>query len=591
MDLAARLMMVAGLLLAAAVLSSRLSIRAGIPLILLFILIGFVAGPEGPFRVPQLDPVLASGVALTFMALILFDGGLTTPVEDIRRVAGPATALATVGVLVTAGVVAATAVYLLDFSWTQGMLLGSIVGSTDAAAVFAVQRGRGVLLPSRLRKTLEVETGLNDPIAVFLAIAFIGMLQQNGNHPSWWGVGFVFLRQIGVGMLVGLLVGWGTARAMRLVHLDVAGLYLALTTGAALLAFGAAHVLGGSAFASVFVAGVVVGSARVPMDRGIRRFHDGTSWIAQVSVFVLVGAIATPSHLVRSIGPGLIIAGVLVFLARPLAVLVSATPFRFNWREQVVLSFGGFRGAFPVIVATLPLAAGVPQAETMFHLVFFVVLLSVLVQGTLFVPLARRLGLTQPAVSEPPVSLELTALRETGQELLGYRVEAGSPAEGRPVRELPLPRDALVLLLVRGVEVIAPRGSTVLQARDQVYVLYEVSQGPLVGRLFRTSRPDTASLAGRREFSFDAQLATVGDLQEFYGVSLDRSADVPLASWLLDHLPRQVEPGQRLRVQGLDLLVLSVRDGQPHMVALDLGTGMMPAAPPPPVPPAPAPER
>lgn len=578
MDLAARLMMVAGLLLAAAVLSSRLSIRAGIPLILLFILIGFVAGPEGPFRVPQLDPVLASGVALTFLALILFDGGLTTPVEDIRRVAGPATSLATIGVLVTAVVVAATAVYLLDFSWTQGMLLGSIVGSTDAAAVFAVQRGRGVLLPPRLRKTLEVETGLNDPIAVFLAVAFIGILQQSSPEPTWWGVGLVFLRQIALGVAVGFVVGWSTARAMRHIHLDVAGLYLALTTGAALLAFGGAHVLGGSAFASVFVAGVVVGSARVPMDRGMRRFHDGTSWIAQVSVFVLIGAIATPSHLIRSAVPGLIVATVLVFLARPLAVLLALAPFRFSWQEQVVVAFGGFRGAFPVIVATLPLAAGVPQAETTFHLVFFVVLLSVLVQGTLFIPLARRLGLTQPAAGDPPVSLELTALRETGQELLGYRVETGSPAEGRPIRELPLPRDVLVLLVVRDTEVIPPRGSTVLQARDQAYVLYEVSQGPVIGRLFRTSRPDTAALAGRREFSFDAQLATVGDLEEFYGVSLGRSANLPLSTWLMDHLPRTVEPGQRFRHQGLDLLVLSVRDGQPHMVALDLGTGMMPTA-------------
>jgi cell volume regulation protein A len=577
MDRAAYLMLVTGALLIAGVLSSRLSARSGVPLILLFVAVGLLAGEEGPLGIQLNDAALVSAISIGLLALILYDGGLGTPVRQIRRVAGPAIMLATGGVVISAVVTGAAAVLLLGFSWPEGLLLGSILGSTDAAAVFSSFRGRGVTLPDRLRATLEVESGLNDPIAIFLVLTLTTMI-AGGIAPPWWQIGTNLVREMSIGVALGGGVGWLASYTMRRLHLDVAGLYLVFSLATGLLAFGAADVLHGSGIIAVYIAGVMVGHSRLPFERGLRRFHDGIAWIAQVGVFVLLGLLAFPSHLVAAAPNGLAIAGVLVFVARPVSVLLMTAPFRYDWKDRLVIACGGLRGAVPVILATIPLAAGLPGASTIFNVTFFAVLVSVLLQSTVIVPLARRLGKLEPENPESAISLELTALRETGQELLGYQVEAGSPAAGKPIRTLPLPADSLIVLVVRGKEVIPPRGSTTLTERDQVYVLSGVPYHTVVAELFSAALQDDAALSGVHEFSMDARLATVGDVEEFYGLELGRAKDEPLAEFLDRTMEFPAVPGGQVPLGGrnskVNLVILSTRNGKPHQVALDVTTEM-----------------
>ena len=570
---AATLMLITGALLIAGVLSSRLSARSGVPLIVLFVAVGLLAGEEGPLGIPLNDAALTSAVSIGLLALILFDGGLGTPVRQIRRVAGPAMLLATGGVLISAAVTGAAAVLLLGFSWQEGLLLGSILGSTDAAAVFATFRGRGATLPVRLRATLEVESGLNDPIAIFMVVTLTAIL-AGGDAPPWWSIGTSFIQQMVIGVVVGAGLGWLSSWVMRRLHLDVAGLYLVFSLATGLLAFGGADVLGGSGFIAVYAAGVMVGHSRLPFERGIKRFHDGIAWIAQVGVFVLLGLLAFPSQLVAAAPNGLAIAAVLVLAARPVSVWLMTAPFRYDWRDRLVIACGGLRGAVPVILATIPLAAGLPGASTIFNVTFFAVLVSVVVQSTIMAPLARRLGRLEPENPESSISLELTALRETGQELLGYRVEPGSPATGKFVRQLPLPADSLIMLVVRGKDVIPPRGSTVLQEGDQVYVLSGVPYHQVVAELFAAGQPDEAALSGTHEFSLDARLATVGDVEDFYGVELGREKDESLAEYLDRTMEMPVAPGAHVplgRDSKVDLVILSTRNGKPHQVAVEIG--------------------
>jgi cell volume regulation protein A len=338
-------------------------------------------------------------------------------------------------------------------------------------------------------------------------------------------------------------------------------------------------VLHGSGFIAVYAAGVLIGHARLPFESGLRRFHDGIAWIAQVGVFVLLGLLAFPSRLIAAAPMGLGIALVLVFVARPLSVWVATLFFRYDWRDRLVITLGGLRGAVPVVLATIPLAAGLPGAGTVFDITFFAVILSVLVQSTLLDPVARRLGRLEAGGSDSSVSLELTALRETGQELLGYRVEDGSLAAGQPVRQLALPADSLVVLVVRNKEVISPRGSTSLELNDQVYVLSSVAYQKVVAELFRHRTPDEAVLAEAREheFALDARVATLGDLEDFYGLELGSGRDEPLAEWLDRTMHMTARPGLRVPVgdgTGVNLVILSVQNGRPHKVAVEIAHGL-----------------
>ncbi len=393
------LLLVGGILLVASIAASKLATRFGIPVLVLFLLVGMLAGSEGLGGIPFEDYHLANALGTIALVIILFDGGLRTPPESLRSALWPALSLATVGVVVTAAVVGFVAVALLHVRLLEGLLLGSIVGSTDAAAVFSVLRQRGVSLRPRLSGTLEIESGINDPMAVFLTLGLLAVLE--GERTLGVGLVWLFVREMAVGGAIGIAVGYGTGALLNRINLGTAGLYPVLAGGSALLTYGLAASLGGSGFLAVYLAGIVLGSRRVVYQRGIFLFHDGFAWLCQIAMFIMLGLLCFPSRLGQVAGQGLLITGVLIFLARPLAVALALFPFRFSVRELAFVSWVGLRGAVPIILATFPPMLGFPRGEVLFDVVFFVVLVSALVQGWALPFVAGWLGVQ---VQPSPVS-------------------------------------------------------------------------------------------------------------------------------------------------------------------------------------------
>jgi cell volume regulation protein A len=455
-----------GALLAVAALISPLSQRLGVPALLVVLLVGMAAGSEGPGGIPFADYHLAFRLGSIALVLILFDGGLGTPPGTFRRVLGRATLLATVGVCLTAALAAGIAV-CLGLPAPLAVLVGAVVSSTDAAAVFAVLRGSHVRLRDRTGATLEVESGLNDPMAMLLTIAATEVVlgtEALGAHL----VGSLVV-QLGVGALGGVLFGLAGRAVLPRVRLPAAGLYPVLTVAVAFAAFGVPTAVGGSGFLAVYLAAMILGAGRLPYRAGIRRVHDALAWLAQLSMFLLLGLLVFPSRLRPLAGAGLSLGLGLAFVARPLAVLTTLLPFAAERRERAFVAWVGLRGAVPIVLATYPVLRGVPQAETLFHLVFFVVLVNSLLPGTAVGWLATRWGLAEPA-PPPPASVELVSLRDYPGDFVWYAVERASAVAGALVDELPLPAGSVLTLVLRGDRVIAPRGGTRLEDGDHVCV-------------------------------------------------------------------------------------------------------------------------
>jgi cell volume regulation protein A len=401
------LLFTAAVLMIGSVVGGSISTRLGVPALIAFLGLGMVAGSDGAGGIPFEDYGLAKGVGVTALVLILFSGGLSTSWRSVRSVLGPALMLSTVGVVISTGVVAATARGLLGFSWTEGILLGAIVASTDAAAVFAALSAGDLALSEDTRVLLEVESGANDPIAAFVVVACIAVLK--GGHASLAALAPEFALQMLFGLGVGLAVGLGFVRLFSHRGLRRADLGVALGSGAAFLAYSAAALLGGSGFLAVYVAGIVVASRRFADKLVVTRFHEGLAWIAQVVMFLTLGLLVFPSSLPGVAVPGLVSTAVLIFLARPAAVFACLALFsRFDWRTRLFISWCGLRGAAPIVLATFPMLAGVPRAKTLFDVVFFVVLASSLVQGPLLARLARwlRLDGASPPRAGPRPSLD-----------------------------------------------------------------------------------------------------------------------------------------------------------------------------------------
>jgi cell volume regulation protein A len=509
-------MLLAGVLLLLGIASSKFSARLGVPVLVLFLSVGMLAGSEGLGRIPFEDYALANSIGSVALALILFDGGLRTPLQAVRRVWQPALALSTVGVLLTSLITGLAAARVLGLPLLQGLLVGSIVGSTDAAAVFSVLRSSGLRLPERLTATLEVESGANDPMAIFLTLGLVGLITGSADSPL--ALLWLFLGQFGVGTLAGLLVGRLATWAVNRVNLDTPGLYPLLALAFALVAFGAAAVLGGSGFLAVYIAGIVLGSSSIVFRRGIFSFHDAIAWLAQIVLFVMLGLLSFPSRLLAVAWEGLLIALVLILVARPLAVWASVWPFRFRRRELTFLSWVGLKGAVPITLATFPLLAGVPKSGQIFNAVFFVVLLSALSQGWSLPLVARWLHIGRPAEPSPAVSVEIHALRQVDGEIVDYTVQPGSLVAGLQLRELALPDGVLVSLIVRGQEVVMPRGSSTLLPGDHVFVALRTALEPLIDRLFDPD-PEPAVLPAGLRLSFHAA-TTVEQLHRFLGLPL-----------------------------------------------------------------------
>jgi cell volume regulation protein A len=471
----------AGLLLALAVLATRTSGRLGVPAALLFLLLGMAAGAEGVGGIAFSDYRIAFRAGTAALALILFDGGLNTPVQTLRAASGPAILLATFGVAGTAAVTAAGA-WALGFPLPIAALLGAVVSSTDAAAVYSVHRGTGMQLKRRVALVLEAESGMNDPVAVILTLGFTRALAA-GVRPGW-----ELVLEAAVQLVVGLAGGVGIGLAGRLllsrVRLAAGGLYPVLTLGIALLAFGAPTLVEGSGFLAVYVAGVVLGNGSVPYLPGIRRVHDAMAWFAQVAMFLLLGLLALPSRIGAVAGPGLAIALLVAVIARPLVVAACLVPLRIPLREIVFIGWGGLRGAVPIVLATFPVLEGVPGAGRLFDLVFFVVVVSTALQGPTLRGLARRLGLEIRAPPSPRAVLEITSTQRLSGEVLSFYVEPASAVAGMRIADLPFPEGASAMLVVRGRELLAARGGTVLRPGDHVSVFAPAEDVAFVQLLF-----------------------------------------------------------------------------------------------------------
>jgi cell volume regulation protein A len=460
-------MLIAGALLAVGLAASLAAPRLRVPGLVLFLGIGMIMGSDVLGWINFTDYKLARAIGIVALALILFEGGLASGFEEIRPVLGTAVSLATLGTLVTALVGGFAAAALFDFSTLDGLLVGSIIASTDGAAIFAVLRGS--TLRRRLARTLEGEAGLNDPVAVLLVIGFMNWIQQPG-----YGVPdmlLLFVRELGIGLVIGMAVGWLAVRGLQRTRLASTGLYPVASLAAAALAYGVADAAHGSGFLAVYLTGLWLGSSSIPAKRTITAFHDGLAWLAQLTMFLTLGLLVFPSRLGEVAVEGTVLAIVVAVVARPLGVALATVFSGYTAPERLILGWAGLRGAVPVVLATFPVISGIPDSARFFNDVFFAVLLSTLLQGTTFEPLARLLKVTSAVAALPRPLAETGTIRGLGAEVAEYPVGPTDAIVGMRVRELGMPRDALLNVIVRGDQAIPPRGSTRIEAGDRLHVL------------------------------------------------------------------------------------------------------------------------
>jgi cell volume regulation protein A len=463
----AALLTAIGILLVLAGIASPISNRLGVPVLVVFLGLGMLAGSEGLGGIHFDDYGLAFRLGTIALVLILFDGALNTSPSVLRRAALPAGLLATVAVVATAGLVALIGV-ALGLSPTMAMLVGAVVSSTDAAATFTVLRSSGVKLRESTAATLEVESGLNDPMAILLTMIATDLAL--GKTLGAGEVTLLFVQQFGVGGVVGAGSGLLARLLLRSVQLPAAGLYPVLTVAVAFLSFGIASLFGGSGFVAVYTTGLVLAAGPLPYGAGVRRVHDALAWLSQIMMFTLLGLLVFPSRLAPAIGVGLALALFLAFVARPLAVGLLLALLRVPRNENAFISWVGLRGAVPIILGAYPVVSGFAAGDELFHLVFFVVLATSFVPGATVAFAARRLGLADPTPPPAAATIELVSLRELPGDFVWYHVSPASAVADTHVRDLPLPDGCLVTMIVRDRDVVVPRGSTPLLPGDQVCV-------------------------------------------------------------------------------------------------------------------------
>ena len=462
-------LIIVGVLLVTSALFSRAGARLGIPVLLIFLAIGMVAGSEGLGGIQFEDYHLAYRFGTVGLVLILFDGGFNTSARAVRRVGGPAAVLATFGVLGTAALLAVGARALLDFSWGQAALLGAVVSSTDAAAVFAVLRSSGIHLQQRVAATLEVESGANDPMAVILTTVVTAAILGQDGALGWSVVGSVVLQMV-IGGVLGLAIGHGGRLLLARTQLTAVGLYAVLLVGIAFLSFAVPTLVYGSGFLAAYVAGIVLGNARLPYKTSLTRTHDALAWLSQVTMFLMMGLLVFPSRLLEVAQAGLLLAAFLALVARPLVIWLCLLPFRYPAREVAYIAWVGLRGAVPIVLATYPVLAGVPGGERIFDVVFFVVVVSAVIPGSTVSMFARKLDLE---AADPPTAqtvLEIESRQPLDGEILSFYIDEALPVAGASLADLSFPDGSAVMLVIRGRDVIAPKGNTELLPGDHVYL-------------------------------------------------------------------------------------------------------------------------
>jgi cell volume regulation protein A len=457
-------------LVVASVFFSRAFERTGIPVGLVFLAIGMLAGSDGFGGIDFTDHRLAFRVGTAALVLILFDGGLNTPLETLRRVWAPAGLLATAGVAGTA-IVAGAGARLIGFDWPQALLLGAIVSSTDAASVFAVLRSSGISLKRRVGSTLEAESGLNDPMAVSLTIALTASLTRGEmGGPEILPLLARVSLELALGAAIGVGAGWLGTKALIRVRLRALGLYPVLTLAVALLSFGIATLLQGSGFLAVYVAGVMLGNRTLPYRHGVIRTHDAMAWLSQIVMFLVFGLLVSPRQLPEVAIPAIAIALLLAFVARPLIAFACLMPFRFTARESTYVGWVGLRGAVPIVLAIYPVLERAPGAHLIFNVVFFVVVANALVPGATVRWATRMLGMEVEEPPRPHALLELESMAPLKGEMMSFYIDEALAVAGVALQELPFPDGAAVALIIRGEEMIPPKGSTVLTPGDHIYL-------------------------------------------------------------------------------------------------------------------------
>lgn len=535
MDFINTLFLLGGLLITLSILGSRLSSKFGLPLLVIFLVLGMLAGEEGILGIKFDDYSMAFLIGHLALAMILLDGGLRSRLKTFRVAFKPALSLATLGVILTSSGVGLLAMWVLDLSLFEGLLIGAIVGSTDAAAVFSMLRGRGMNLNERVGGTLEIESGTNDPMAIFLTIMLVEVLV--GEIGGVRDTLLFFAQQFGFGLLIGIGGGWLVARLLS--WLDLApGLYAMLALALGFSVFGLTGAVGGSGFLAIYLCGLMIGNRPGRHLKFILPVHDGLAWLSQIGLFLILGLLVNPSELLQYALPASVIALALIFVARPIAVFLSIKPFfRFRWREITFISWVGLRGAVPIVLAIFPVIGGVENASLYFNVAFVVVLLSLLIQGGTLSLVARWMRVEIPVGITPNHRGALGILPENDYELFVYRID-NEQLDGQPIRLMRFPSGTLISALFRNHVMLHPKGSTELKLNDTICVISRNEDLDALNQIF--SIHSHSNLKQKEAFfgSFNIRgEALLSDIAKAYGLVIS-SAEHGMT--LSDYISRRV---------------------------------------------------
>ena len=552
------------LLVLAGILSSLIALRFGAPLLLVFLLLGMLAGEGGPGGIKFDDVGAAYTVGSIALALILFDGGLRTRLASLRNVLAPAVTLATVGVLITALLTAPVAKFVLGIGWIPAFLMGAMVASTDAAAVFFLINARGLRLRPRVRAVLEVESGTNDPFAVFLALLLVEILLVGDQ--SWSHAAATFLRDAILGCVIGLAGGQVIALVLNRLVL-AQGLHAPFVAVSALVVFAFANAVHTSGFLAVYLAGLVVGNKQTRAHNSVVVFLDAVTWLAQIVMFVLLGLLAWPHRLAYSLFGAIAIALVLMLVARPVTVLLCLWPFKFHWNEKIFISWVGLRGAVGIFLASIPMLVGLPGAYLYFDVVFVVVLSSLLVQGWTVALAARKLDIAFTRSDPLPRRVELDLPGQLAREIIGYPVPANSPYLRRGL----IPNWARPTLVIRNEEILTPTEAHPVREGDYIYLLAPPEKAQALDRFFVRMPPPVSPDPRLLGDFFVPGTATLGALAEIYGLQVAADhTEVTLSDYFSEQLRRRVKTGDIVELGPIALLAHKVSNGAVTTVGLRL---------------------
>jgi cell volume regulation protein A len=552
------------LLVLAGILSSLVALRFGAPLLLVFLIVGMLAGEAGPGGLHFDDVRTAYIVGSMALALILFDGGLRTRLSTFRSVLAPSLMLATVGVLLTAAMTAPFAHFTLHLDWTQSLLVGAVVASTDAAAVFFLIHARGLRLRPRVGATLEIESSTNDPFAIFLTLLLVEILLQGPQ--SWTMIATVLAEKALGGAAIGIVGGYGIVLALNRLALPQ-GLHAPFVTTGALVVFGLAEAIHSSGFLAVYVAGLLVGNRPTRAHNTVVVFLDAATWLAQIGMFLLLGLLAWPERLPQHALAGLGIAVALMLVARPLAIFICLLPFRFSRREKLFISWVGLRGAVGIFLASIPLLVGLPEAQLYFDVGFVVVLVSLLVQGWTITSAAHRLHIALPRTDPAPRRVELDLPGQLSQELVGYAVHANNPYLRRRI----VPSWAKLMLVVRDERVLTASEAPDVHEGDHVYFLAPPERARALDRFFVDLPPAAAPDPRLLGDFFVGGDATLGALAEIYGLTVPpEDTAMTLSDYMADELGHPVHTNDVVRLGTITLVAQKAVDGRAVNIGLQL---------------------